>query len=383
MGVFETTLRFMVQRYMDLLPDDLASLYRGGGREASSWIDALTGTAVPDIRESFRFYRHGFEVWKKEPLLSIISYTDPQSLLYQDAIAFLIQFMPARAIEHFLESQSIEDTSHIPGVLSTSADARNAFRTIFETNLIPDLLHCLYAIVYLQSFSSGGESVFVHHILPHSNKGPFLDAGCGSGFTTLLLGRAHDGLSIDFSPLRLNRAEAIFTHAGVLFQDVIDHIAFERTVFDDKFPVDAIPWTMEDHHVVHFKVGNLLSLDLPAGFGTIICMDVLEHTANPWHVLEILAGSLSRGGELFITIPTAVNRISHDFDTVRLGATFPFFLHLHFFDPEELEKQFEQLGLTVFLKNAYDTINPADDPLLAEHFPVGVLPLQLLYGVRR
>lgn len=87
-------------------------------------------------------------------------------------------------------------------------------------------------------------------------------------------------------------------------------------------------------------------------FDYILCLDVLEHLVNPWERLQALAGLLTPGGKLIVSLPNVRNwRVLYDLgahgrweyrDAGIMDRT-----HLRFFTRESSIALLEQAGLQV------------------------------------
>lgn len=104
----------------------------------------------------------------------------------------------------------------------------------------------------------------------------FLDAGCGSGLFSLAAHRlGADVVSFDFDPASVGCAEEL------------------RARYGDSHR----PWTITR--------GSVLDKDFLAGLGTfdvVYSWGVLHHTGQMWDALSLIDGSVSPGGQLFISI---------------------------------------------------------------------------------
>jgi len=58
-------------------------------------------------------------------------------------------------------------------------------------------------------------------------------------------------------------------------------------------------------------LGNIESMDLPienSSLDLVLCLDVLEHTVDPWQVVKKLSALLKPGGALIVSLPNVRNR---------------------------------------------------------------------------
>ncbi len=152
----------------------------------------------------------------------------------------------------------------------------------------------------------------LHHVL---------DVGCGEGINGAYL-KAH------------GFARRV---VGIENVETVANIATSR--LDDVVCADLNTLDMADH----FE---------PASFDYILCLDVLEHLADPWERLQALSGLLAPGGRLIASLPNVRNwRVLYDLglrgrwqyrDAGIMDRT-----HLRFFTRESSIALLEQAGLEV------------------------------------
>lgn len=102
-----------------------------------------------------------------------------------------------------------------------------------------------------------------------------LDVGCGEGSTSALLRErqiAKTTLGIEYSPAAAEKASAII----------------DRLKVGDVETIDLSDWHQ--------------SADL------VLCLDVLEHLANPWAAIKRLASCVKPGGRIITSIPNVQNK---------------------------------------------------------------------------
>ena len=84
-----------------------------------------------------------------------------------------------------------------------------------------------------------------------------------------------------------------------------------------------------DHHALDYKTGyDLMKPIKGEKFDMGICMDLLEHTSNPFIVADNISNSLKKGALLFVTAPFVWAKHNHPNDYFRfsvagLKAIFP------------------------------------------------------------
>jgi 2-polyprenyl-3-methyl-5-hydroxy-6-metoxy-1,4-benzoquinol methylase len=145
-----------------------------------------------------------------------------------------------------------------------------------------------------------------------------LDVGCGSGATSAMI--KQQGIC----------SEAV----GIeLFEDAatVARTRLDRVITGD---ISTMDLPFEDH-----------------SFDVILCLDVLEHTVDPWSVLRKLRRLIKPGGVLIASIPNIAfapvilkilcNRFAYE-DSGVLDRT-----HLRFFTLHTIRELFEQSGYTI------------------------------------
>jgi len=159
-------------------------------------------------------------------------------------------------------------------------------------------------------------------VLP-AQLGSVLDVGCGNGATgaTILDQRRAsvvDGIELDQAAAAAARHR--YRHVWTVDLD----------------GGDAVTWIRKN---------------LPQGYNTIMCNDVLEHVRDPWVLLEALVTRLGRGGQLVVSLPNVqcveavgpllLGRFQYR-DSGVLDRT-----HLRFFTRQTGRQLIEQAGLEV------------------------------------
>jgi len=99
-----------------------------------------------------------------------------------------------------------------------------------------------------------------------------LDVGCGTGATTAAV----------------KRARAVIWAGGV---ESVDRVAAAaEPVFDRLWRGDA----------AHADLENTIA---PRSLDLVLCLDVLEHMADPWTMMRRLSALLAPGGRLILSVP--------------------------------------------------------------------------------
>lgn len=145
-----------------------------------------------------------------------------------------------------------------------------------------------------------------------------LDVGCGEGVTSAMLRErqiAKTTLGIEYSPAAAEKASVII----------------DRLKIGDVETMDLSDWQQ--------------SVDL------VLCLDVLEHLANPWVAIKRLASCVKPGGRIVASIPNVQNtgvvipllrgRWNYE-ESGQLDRT-----HLRFFTHQTARKLVESAGFTI------------------------------------
>lgn len=106
----------------------------------------------------------------------------------------------------------------------------------------------------------------IDRMLEHRS-GTLLDVGCGRGSTA-----------------------AYFAESG-----------FEVTAVDLS-PL-AVEWTRRQHHKISSAVVDLETDAISGRFDVVLCLEVLQQVREPVDALKKLVGSLTEGGELYVSLP--------------------------------------------------------------------------------
>lgn len=245
------------------------------------------------------------------------------------------------------------DLAGVIQALRQDVNLRNWFRGQLETRLGQEDLFTLNEIIALQNFSSGGESSFLEFAFPRLKdlRGRILDAGCGSGFASLVMSQYLDVFSVDACQARLERAMAL---SGMMkkgekktFPRVIKLIEEELGTMTVNYNFPGAETLLAGaSREVRFSLGSIEKLDFSDGFFQAInCLDVLEHTYRPENIIAEFSRVLEKGGQVFITVPTRYGEVEQRIWESIEGTLFPAMLHMHHFEPATLSSLFSRHGL--------------------------------------
>lgn len=106
----------------------------------------------------------------------------------------------------------------------------------------------------------------IDNMLGHRS-GQMLDVGCGRGSTSAYFAESgFDVTAIDLSPL-------------------------------------AVEWTRRQHHKIRAAVIDLETDAVNGQYDVVLCLEVLQQVREPVKALQKLVGTVSDGGELFVSLP--------------------------------------------------------------------------------
>jgi len=120
------------------------------------------------------------------------------------------------------------------------------------------------------------------------------------------------------------------------------------------------------------EVGDLERLEIPGRYDLVLALDVVEHLADPWRLLERLPGWLAPGGRALLSIPNVghfaivEDLLAGRFDYLPIGLLCV--THLRFFTRDGLERALRQAGLTRFAIHLRGEPLPARFTALARQF---------------
>lgn len=193
----------------------------------------------------------------------------------------------------------------------------------------------------------------IDRMLEHRS-GTLLDVGCGRGSTAAYFAESgFDVTAVDLSPL-------------------------------------AVEWTRRQHHKIRAAVVDLETEDITGTFDVVLCLEVLQQVREPTKSLQKLVGSLSDGGELYLSLPNEfhlVRRLNILRGKVDFGGIED--SHIKLYSVEEHRRLIAACGLEVVESRVQSVIPPrclggrphAWCNRLASVFP-GPLALSVIYKCR-
>jgi len=126
----------------------------------------------------------------------------------------------------------------------------------------------------MSRYYSGARTEIVPHLPPAPKR--LLELGCAAGGTIAHIKTLHPNLWAAGVELHAASAEEARTHADAVWQGTV-----EDTQWDTHIP--------------------------PASLNVILCLDILEHLADPWTAVKRLTPLLAPGGKLIVSIPNIRN----------------------------------------------------------------------------
>ncbi|MGE5380110.1 MAG: class I SAM-dependent methyltransferase [Methylocystaceae bacterium] len=245
-----------------------------------------------------------------------------------------------------------DSSEELARVLKSDRKKRNQFRLSIGNKLNQEQLFALNEVISLQCFSSGGEYSFLKLVYPQIKeiRGKVLDAGCGAGFASLVMGQYVPVNSIDASRSRVERAASLAQMMAEgdqqIFPRVMQLIQTElgELLQDIEFPrLDNM--IAGKSHGIEFHCGSLDNLPYPdQQFAAINCLDVLEHTYNPDMILQQFYRVSRPGSQVFVTVPTSYGLVDQQWHEFNDGNIFPSMLHLHHWTPDSIDEMFARNG---------------------------------------
>jgi len=176
------------------------------------------------------------------------------------------------------------------------------------------------ALKYHQDFEARGMALKYHHALRETEgAGRVLDVGCSTGaLLAILKERGQEAMGVEFDA----EAAAVGRQRGL----------------------EILTGSIADSQVQ-------AELRTRGPFGAVLCMDILEHLAEPWKTLQDLRPMLGDGGFLFCTLPNvAFWRVRWRFIKGRFDYALEGILdrnHLRFFTVEGARTLFKVSGWEV------------------------------------
>jgi SAM-dependent methyltransferase len=308
---------------------------------------------------------------KRESSEFAIVFSDFRNACYPFFINYALDSCSPGMRRQLADSYGSDGTEQLCQDLRESVALRNWFRNNVSSDMQADKLMALYEIVSLQNFSSGGESTFCKHVLPRLDqaRGPILDAGCGSGLSTLLASRSHEIFCFDGCLHRVRSAGALFEAARTGRNDIIDR-AFSLAAKELAAPdLGYMNKDMAHSQDPKITLWNGLMGNIPCNdqfFNTIICLDVLEHVHDPGKAVAELGRVADREASLYVSVPTEYCSRQQFALEQEAGQTFPAMLHLNHFNRHNLERLFGGAG---FQLADYTVLDSLEREEYLEAFP--------------
>lgn len=331
-----------------------------------------------------KFYRETGELCRKNPEQAIL-FNVHNNVCFPFFVNYIWQVINNEQKSKVIKKLKAERIDEITRILNENLELRNWFRHEIGLYLSQEDLFTLNEVIALQNFSSGGEYSFLNFAYPYLKdvEGKVLDAGCGSGFATLLMSQHLKVYSIDACKARLERAMALSSMMKKgeteIFSQVIDLIEKELgdiSVYCN-FP-SAEKLLSGKARDVFFTEGSLEELPYDEDFFDFInCLDVLEHTYCPEDIIKQFARVVKAGGKVFITAPTRYGEVEQRIHENIEGTLFPAMLHMHHFEPSSLSSIFTTYGFKEIEMTPFDFMKWDEFMDIAEKSPARDLAEEL------
>lgn len=240
---------------------------------------------------------------------------------------------------------------------------RNSTRRWLLRHLDTEHYFKLEELAALQAFSSGGEAIFLRYVWPslaHFLSGAhdltLLDAGCGAGYSSLVLSTDKSVKAIwavDSSAVRQARFGALMNYLKCC-----DNLTLQATL-EQCYPLNDFSELETTHQRIawqKFAANKILQLManlecLPSQqigkVDGIVCVDVLEHVFDPAATVESFAKVLNPGGRVFVSVPSKFCGLEERLYALTHGQLFPSMLHLNHFSASTLRRLFSKFGFSL------------------------------------
>lgn len=310
----------------------------------------------------FHFYLE--ELRKSDPFNCIV-FNQSENVCFPFFIGYIWNRISSELRREVMEATGGRDFDQVVDNLRASREMRNWFRSRITPILTQADLFALNDIIALQNFGSGGEYSFLSLVLPEVKevKGRVLDAGCGAGFSSLVMSQYADVRGIDACGIRVSRARGL---AELVKKQDLDFFATALKLMETELGsfVGEVQFPKAEEILfgqigeVDFQQGSLD--DLPFGenqFDAVVCLDVLEHTYNPGAVVKQFAKVAKTGGLVYITAPNSCGEMYQRAEEEAQGSAFPALLHMHHFEPDSLTELFASSGFEPVEVRPFDYIS--------------------------
>ncbi len=342
------------KRITALLPSNLE-------KSAQGLASMFKRSDVEAFEFQMAFYKAMAEI-RQNDSVHCIMFDDSNNICYPFFIEYVWHCLPQSAKDQASAFFGTSELEEIILLLIGNRIARNWFRLNIAACLTQDDLFALNEVIALINFSSGGEYSFLNLVYPtiKNMEGKVLDAGCGTGFASLLMSQHLEVIGIDACRSRLNRARAMADMMSKgkdsFLPRVIRLIETEmgNIIRENKFPSKTGIKENKPHELSFFegKLDNLIFMDQE--FDAIVCLDVLEHTYDPSAALQQFVRVAKTGALVFVTVPNTNGELYQRMEEDSRGATFPAMLHLHHWEPDSLTELFRTFGLELVQMNLFD-----------------------------
>ncbi len=323
-------------------------------RVSAKIIAMMTGTGAPSLFLEFLldFYDLEYDL-KQEGSEFAIVFNDLHNVCYPFFIRYALESCPPGIRRLMADRYGSDDTGLLCQDLRESVALRNWFRNNVSSRMRPERIMELYEIISLQNFSSGGESTFYQYVLPRLDqaRGPLLDAGCGSGLSTLLASLSHESFCFDGCRHRVKSAGALLQAAAAGRKDITDRafsLAAKELAMPDLARIGrglARGQRCSREPEIRIWQGLIGKIPCPDQFfHTIICLDVIEHLPDPSVAVAELGRVAAREANLYVSAPTEYCSRQQFALEQEQGYAFPALLHLNHFNRQKLEGLFGESG---------------------------------------
>jgi len=365
--ILERFFDFYLERISPELRQQLLALLTPEKAQSSGELAGMFRRDDPEALEFLlNFHLRMADIRCQEPEYCIM-FDDPQNICFPFFIGYVLEHLPEsiqkQAYEHFGTSRM----EAIVEQLTKSADARNWFRENISCSLEQEHLFALSEVIALINFSSGGEYSFLNLVYPGIKEmtGLVLDAGCGMGFSSLIMSRYTDVVAVDACLSRLHRARGLAVKMADSDSEVRRLLNLIKTEMGEmnreKAGVHIEEVLQRPQGEIRFLNASLDKLPLEGPlFNGIVCLDVLEHTFDPDAVVREFSRLAKPGALVWITVPNANGEYYQSLEENSRGATFPAMLHLHHWEIEELNHLFGKNGFEPVTVRPFDLLPSAD-----------------------
>lgn len=341
--------------YFNAVRPEVRNLYASLKPEENNLADAFTQILMKHDQESIEFTLRFNDITRqvrdKYPQ-EVILFNVHDNICFPFFVDFVWNNVDSSTRNLIKKSYGVDECDHLVKVLKADRDMRNDFRLNIGNKMNQEQLFALNEIISLQCFSSGGEYSFLKLAYPLLKElnGRVLDAGCGAGFASLVMGQHLQVNSIDASRSRVERAASLAQMMAAgdekIFPRVMNLVKTElgELLQDVEFP-DIDNLTAGTGKDIEFHCGSLDNLPYADNYFDVInCLDVLEHTYNPDVILQQFYRVSRPGSPVIVTVPTCYGAIDQQWHEFNDGNIFPAMLHMHHWTAESIDDMFSRNG---------------------------------------